>query len=297
MVQEDQIRMAAFKWLEEQTMFEDILSWSTLQQGFSYQGQRITLVGPQGIWKPRAFKTMPISITTSPNSPYSDGLTDDGLLHYKYRGTDPFHPDNVGLRQAMVEQVPLIYFHGIAVNKYLAAWPVFIIGDNPTNLTFTVAVDDKQHALVDRATLGEVDEYRRQYITASFKVRLHQRAFRTRVLEAYRSQCAFCQLRHAELLDAAHITPDSSPDGMPVVTNGLSLCKIHHAAFDRHFIGVSPDYEIVVREDLLHEQDGPMLRHGIQEIHQRKLILPRKAIEHPDRDRLAERFEEFRKAI
>lgn len=68
-------------------------------------------------------------------------------------------------------------------------------------------------------------------------------------------------------------------------------------AFDRHFIGVSPDYEIVVREDLLHEQDGPMLRHGIQEIHQRKLILPRKAIEHPDRDRLAERFEEFRKAI
>ena len=297
MVREGEIRMAAFKWLEEQTMFEDILSWTTLQQGFSYQGQRITLVGPQGIWKPRAFKTMPISITTSPNSPYSDGLTDDGLLHYKYRGTDPFHPDNVGLRQAMVEQAPLIYFHGIGVNKYLAAWPVFIIGDNPTNLTFTVAVDDKQHALVDRATLGEVDEYRRQYITASFRVRLHQRAFRTRVLEAYRSQCAFCQLRHAELLDAAHITPDSSPDGMPVVTNGLSLCKIHHAAFDRHFIGVSPDYEIVVREDLLHEQDGPMLRHGIQEIHQRKLILPRKAIEHPDRDRLAERFEEFRKAI
>lgn len=297
MVREGEIRMAAFKWLEEQTMFEDILSWTTLQQGFSYQGQRITLVGPQGIWKPRAFKTMPISITTSPNSPYSDGLTDDGLLHYKYRGTDPFHPDNVGLRQAMVEQVPLIYFHGIGVNKYLAAWPVFIIGDNPTNLTFTVAVDDKQHALVDRATLGEVDEYRRQYITASFRVRLHQRAFRTRVLEAYRSQCAFCQLRHAELLDAAHITPDSAPDGMPVVTNGLSLCKIHHAAFDRHFIGVSPDYEIVVREDLLHEQDGPMLRHGIQEIHQRKLILPRKAIEHPDRDRLAERFEEFRKAI
>lgn len=297
MVREGEIRMAAFKWLEEQTMFEDILSWTTLQQGFSYQGQRITLVGPQGIWKPRAFKTMPISITTSPNSPYSDGLTDDGLLHYKYRGTDPFHPDNVGLRQAMVEQVPLIYFHGIGVNKYLAAWPVFIIEDNPTNLTFTVAVDDKQHALVDRATLGEVDEYRRQYITASFRVRLHQRAFRTRVLEAYRSQCAFCQLRHAELLDAAHITPDGAPDGMPVVTNGLSLCKIHHAAFDRHFIGVSPDYEIVVREDLLHEQDGPMLRHGIQEIHQRKLILPRKAIEHPDRDRLAERFEEFRKAI
>jgi len=106
---------------------------------------------------------------------------------------------------------------------------------------------------------------------------VHQRAFRTRVLVAYRSQCAFCRLRYVELLDAAHIIPDKDPAGEPLVTNGLSLCKIHHAAFDRHFIGVSPDYEIVVREDLLSEEDGPMLTHGIQGLHQRKLIMPETA--------------------
>ena len=50
------------------------------------------------------------------------------------------------------------------------------------------------------------------------------------MLEAYQSQCAFCRLRRAELLDAAHIIPDSHPLGEPRVSNGLALCKIHHAA-------------------------------------------------------------------
>ncbi|HKM43735.1 MAG TPA: HNH endonuclease, partial [Limnochordia bacterium] len=132
---------------------------------------------------------------------------------------------------------------------------------------------------------------------SSFRVRLHQQAFRTRVLQAYRSQCAFCSLRHAELLDAAHIIPDRDPQGEPVVSNGLSLCKIHHAAYDRHFIGVTPDYQIVVRRDLLEEIDGPMLRYGIQEIHKNQLILPTKQVEQPDRDRLALRYEQFQKVI
>lgn len=294
---EEEIRMAAFQWLEEQTLLDDVLLWSTLQHGFSYRGQRITLVGQQGIWKPKVFRSIPLSIRTSPNSPYSDGLTEDGLLHYKYRGTDPHHHENEGLRKAMLERVPLIYFHALAVGKYLAAWPVFIIGDDPRALTFTVAVDDKQHAQTSLSVSEDADIYRRKYITASFRARLHQRAFRTRVLEAYRSQCAFCQLRHAELLDAAHITPDSDLGGEPIVTNGLSLCKIHHAAFDRHFLGVSPDYEIIVREDLLRETDGPMLRHGIQEIHRKRIILPSNKGQWPNQDRLAERFEFFRKVV
>ena len=58
-------------------------------------------------------------------------------------GNSPNHRDNVGLRKAMLNRIPLIYFHGIAC-KYLAAWPVYIIRDDPANLSFTVAVDDKQ---------------------------------------------------------------------------------------------------------------------------------------------------------
>lgn len=43
------------------------------------------------------------------------------------------------------------------------------------------------------------------------------------------------------MLDAAHIIPDPDPDGHPEVSNGLSLCKFHHAAFDRRIIGIRPD--------------------------------------------------------
>jgi len=41
--------------------------------------------------------------------PYTDEMDPDGLLRYRYRGTDPAHRDNVGLRLAMERQVPLIY--------------------------------------------------------------------------------------------------------------------------------------------------------------------------------------------
>ncbi|MEX1256760.1 MAG: HNH endonuclease [Gemmatimonadota bacterium] len=43
--------------------------------------------------------------------------------------------------------------------------------------------------------------------------------------------------------------------GVPTVPNGLSLRKLHHAAFDRHFLGIRPDHRILIRPDLLGEKD------------------------------------------
>jgi putative restriction endonuclease len=80
-------------------------------------------------------------------------------------------------------------------------------------------------------------------------------------------QCAFCRLRHEELLDAAHIIPDVEPAGEPLIRNGLSLCILHHAAYDRYFIGIRPDFTLEVREDIRHEEDGPTLLHAIQGLH------------------------------
>ena len=115
------------------------------------------------------------------------------------------------------------------------------------------------------------------------------------VLAAYRNECAFCRFRHAELLDAAHIVPDSDA-GEPVVTNGLALCKLHHAAFDRNFLGVRPDYVVQVRRDLLDEEDGPTLVHGIQALHGIHIRVPRRSVLQPDRQRLEIRYRTFRSA-
>jgi len=299
------LRIAAFAWLsEEVNIHGDVLPRTTLAQGFVFEGQRISLVSPEGIFKPKILPEYPISITTTTSGHYDDGFTPEGLLLYRYRGTDPRHRANVGLRNAMLHNIPLIYFHSVVPGKYLAAWPVYIVGDDPNKLTFTVAVDD--YKTVNRyldfqdsaPPISEADsDIRRLYITTSVKQRLHQRGFRERVLQAYREQCAFCRLKHLELLDAAHIIPDGEPDGDPVVNNGVALCKFHHAAFDRFMIGIRPDYVIEVRDDILKEKDGPMLLHGLQEMHQKKIILPRSSNAWPDPDLLERRYEKFRVAV
>jgi len=78
--------------------------------------------------------------------------------------------------------------------------------------------------------------------------------------------------------------------------NGLALCKIHHAAFDNHFIGINPDYIIKIRTDLLTENDGPMLKYGIQSLNNTKIILPNDKRNSPDKERLEIRFSIFLKA-
>jgi hypothetical protein len=164
---QDEIRAAAFKWLEEQTALHgDALPRRLLEEGF---------------------ETVPLSITSTPKGPYDDSMSPDGLLIYRYRGGDPYHRDNVGLREEMRTRTPLIYFFGVAVGRYLPIWPVFIIG-------------------------------------------------------------------------------------------------------------ITPDYEIELRRDILEEIDGPMLRYGLQELHHSKLLLPSRKSDWPDRGRLEIRYGIFQNA-
>ncbi|HUH98370.1 MAG TPA: HNH endonuclease [Anaerolineales bacterium] len=295
------VRIAAFQWLAEQiNSHGDVLPRKLLQQGFDFQDQRIPLIAPQGIFKPQILD-LPISITTAPKGPYDDYFGRDNFLIYRYRGTNPNHHDNVGLRRVFELKRPLVYFHGIEPGKYLATWPVYIIGDDPGNLTFKVAVDDTAPAFAYSETnisrqIAEVSDARHAYLTATLKVRLFQRSFREKVLDAYRSQCAFCRLKHRELLDAAHIIPDTVPESQMTVDNGISLCKLHHAAYDSFILGVRPDYIIEVRQDILEEEDGPLLQHGLKDLHGSRLILPSSRSQYPNKEALEWRYSRFARA-
>ena len=287
------VRKAAFDWLELQiARFGDTLSRTTLEQGFDFHGTRVRLVGPQGIFKPAPIRYFPLSITTTTKGPYQDSFDADGnYLQYSYRGTDPEFHENRRLRDAMVNRIPLIYFFSTVPGKYLAVFPVFVVGDDRGRLRFTVAADDLVNLDYERDDAD--DTIRRIYVTRQVRQRLHQRSFRDRVLRAYRETCSVCRLRHTRLLDAAHIVPDADEGGEPVVSNGLSLCKIHHAAFDGEYFGIRSNYRIVVKPDILEEKDGPMLRHGLQEINDRKIIVPRQLKQRPDPERLEQRFSSF----
>lgn len=264
---------------------------------FSFDGAPVSLIGQNGIFKPKVLE-YPISIrTASPKvgepAPYDDEISADGFLRYRYRGTDPNHWDNAALRRAMNDGVAVLYFEGVGNAMYQPSGAL-LIEDDPASLTFTVALTPIA-SIVAGATVSELNETQRRYYLRTVKQRAGQAAFRSQVLTAYRQRCTVCALHHPELLDAAHIIPDSQ-GGRPVVPNGLAMCKIHHAAFDHNLMGICPDLMVEVRSDILAERDGPMLRHGIQELDGSSLLIPRRKEWHPSADALEQRYEEFREA-
>lgn len=301
-----QARVSVLEWLNRVVLEHgDVLPWKLLQAGVEVYGHQVTLIGQRGIWKPAGFR-YPLSITTSPNNPYGDSFPSDRQLAYHYFKEDPQHPDNVGLREAMRDRIPLVYLHGIAKGRYVVVWPVFIRGESSREKLFFVEADDLELTLPSLAIYREGwrpapdaangTDARRVYVTREVRQRLHQRVFRERVLAAYSKRCAICRLRHERLLDAAHIIADSHEEGVPIVSNGLSLCKLHHAAFDADVIGIRPDYTVVVQAAVLRERDGPMLLHGIQGIHGKPILVPRAREKRPDLERLSERFRQFLEA-
>ena len=262
---------------------------------FEFGGERIVMRQTQGrgIHKPSNL-SVALSITTAYRTsdatrPYLDTMGEDGYQRYMYEGSDPALYTNRALRDAMQLRLPLAYFIGVAKGVYKPIYPIYIIGDNPGSLEFTLGFSAAEVGI----NLADLSAPDRVYAARTTKQRLHQPVFRGQVLAAYATSCAVCRLKHAELLDAAHIISDAEPDGLPVVPNGIAMCKIHHAAYDRNFLGISPDRVIKINEDLLNEVDGPMLKYGLQAMHDQKLIVPSARRLQPDRERLERRFDEF----
>ena len=128
------MRIAAFEFLKQlRERLGDVMPRDTLVAGFTFEGHRVPLMSPQGIFTP-AVCAMPLSITTVPvvagqERPYDDEVSEDSI-RYRYRGTDPNHRDNALLRKAMLQRVPLVYFHGIVPGRYQADWPAYVVGDD-----------------------------------------------------------------------------------------------------------------------------------------------------------------------
>ena len=251
-------------------------------------GERRRLIDTsRGIWNPRDMAAT-LTVVSSPDGPYADREVEGGLFRYDYRaGSD--QGDNTKLRRAAELGLPLILLRKIAAGVYVPIFPVFVVSDDPSRKQFLIALDESLRFLRDplHPTAAE-----RRYAERVVRQRLHQPEFRGRVIRAYETRCAICRLRHGELLDAAHIRPDSK-GGMPIVSNGLAMCKIHHAAYDEDFLSVDPDYVIHIKPSLLEEHDGPMLLHGLQELHQHTIEVPRARAERPDPTLLDERHRVF----
>lgn len=272
---------------------EAVLTRDALTSFDTGDGHAIRLIDEsRGIWNPKTFDST-LTIVSDPDSEYNDGDMGDSLYRYSYqritRG-DPLGGVNTKLRRAMETGAPIIMLRKISAGRFVPVMPVYVVADQPEHHRFILALDESLRFLPNPAHL--TDDQRR-YADQVVNRRLHQPEFRAKVIGAYERRCAVCVLNKAPLLDAAHIIGDREDDGLAIVTNGLSLCKIHHAAYDENFMGITPDYVVRVNKDLLLEKDGPMLKHGIQEMDGRSLYVPKHSSQRPDRDRLSLRFDEF----
>jgi putative restriction endonuclease len=298
--EEHQVRAAALLWLQESTLGGTVpISREQLANDFLVGGRRFPLVDRgRGIRKPVGWQAA-LSITTAvPKSgrarPYADEEGSDGLHRYKLRRDDGGRRENDGLRSALRDQLPLIWFYGVQPGLFNAIFPVYLKAEEPELDQFVLALTEAQRQVRPGSI---VEETFRRYLIAETKRRLHQPVFAAQVMLAYQTRCAVCSLGHRQLLDAAHIVPDSAPHGLPIVPNGIALCKIHHAAYDQNILGIRPDYTVQIHQRLLDEIDGPMLLHGLQDHHGKPLRqLPGRRADRPDPDRLMERYAQFRAA-
>ncbi len=297
---EEVIRATALAWIDQVSLGgTKTVTRTQLAEDFLIDGRRFPLVNRvQGIRRPAGWSAA-LSITTvaTPEGkprPYEDDEGPDGLYRYKLRRDDRGRSENDGLRVALRERLPLLWFYGIQPGIFQVIAPIWLIAEEAGQDQVVLALDEAQRTVVPGSPL---EENLRRYLMTLTKRRLHQPLFASQIMIAYETRCAVCALNHRELLDAAHIVPDTRPGGHAVVPNGLALCKIHHAAYDRNILGIRPDLVVEVHQRLLDEIDGPMLRHGLQHHHGQQLMrLPRRRNDMPDPVRLEERYEIFRAA-
>jgi putative restriction endonuclease len=90
---------------------------------------------------------------------------------------------------------------------------------------------------------------------------LRSRGFRQAVIEVYGCKCAVCGLKinsPDNLLwevEAAHIVPYSSK-GKDDIWNGLSLCRLHHWAFDVGWFSLENNFRIISSSKIQSLQNG-----------------------------------------
>jgi putative restriction endonuclease len=297
------IRVAAFHEIYRLQRTHLLLSGANLRAGFRFQNEKISFVNPmRGIFKPKQMHTL-LSIRTVFPKPGARVWYDDQRevhkqvfegeesVDYSFMGTDPEAPDNRWLRDAMVKQVPIVYFLGVSPGRYQAFLPAFIVDWDQKRAKCKVVFGDVESGPYAEPPPSPLE---RRYALRTVKQRLHQATFREAVIGAYKGRCALSGLPEALLLDAAHIVDDGDNQfGQPVVPNGVPLSKIHHAAFDAHLIGIDPDFRIHVSKRLLSQEDGAMLE-ALKQLNQKKLLLPHRERDYPDQARLESRFKVFK---
>jgi putative restriction endonuclease len=290
---DDLIRLVALNRVRElRDLWGDAIPESELAKGVAYGDDVVLLKGPQGIFKPRQLTDGPLTIMSTLGSRYEDELLDEAnTLRYDYAPASREH-ENAGLKNLMAAGKPVILLKQVKAKprpEYLVVAPLYVEGFDDRARQFTLSTRADLLPRTDTQAGVVLREIQRAYGETTVQTRLHQAYFRRDVLSVYRSRCCVCELRVRPLLQGAHIVPDSHAAGVPTIQNGLSLCSLHHAAYDRSIVRIKSDYTISVESDTIDGADA-FARVSLSEFDGRRIVLPTDTTHHPSPDLLDWRF-------
>jgi putative restriction endonuclease len=134
-------------------------------------------------------------------------------------------------------------------------------GEEPAEVALLERIANAPNMVAEEDVVAGVARPRRYAITETRRA-LRSLDFSARVLSAYRHRCAMCGVQ-LKLLDGAHIVPVAEPGSSDDTSNGVSLCAIHHRAYDRSLITFDPDYVIRVSERKLAELQAINMIEGL----------------------------------
>lgn len=116
-------------------------------------------------------------------------------------------------------------------------------------------------------------EERMSYI----KQRVHQRFFREIIMSTYNCKCCISGIQNKELLEACHIlswcedlTNRCNPE------NGLCMNVLFHKAYDQYLIGITPDYDIVISDEMFEKATEENFRNYLKCVNGQKIITPKR---------------------
>jgi putative restriction endonuclease len=93
--------------------------------------------------------------------------------------------------------------------------------------------------------IRQVKNKQRKEVIATIRRKYREADFRFRVLTAYGSRCAMCGVQ-LDLVEAAHILPVAANESTDETSNGVSLCSLHHDAFDKCLVSFDESYKVEV---------------------------------------------------
>ena len=155
-------------------------------------------------------------------------------------------------------------------------------GSVPTEVALLGRIATGPEGVGEAEIIASVAQPRRYAVTETRRA-LRALDFSARVLSAYGHRCAMCGIQ-MRLLEGAHILPVLEPKSTDETSNGISLCVLHHRAYDRGLITFDSGYTIHVSPKKVAELRAAELAGGLQRFRDnlRKVIrVPAEQISRP----------------